>query len=111
MKDRTLKSNLYHSLGQEVQPKRLGETINYCTEIMKEQMFYKEEPRTSFFQYLSDVFRFEGIPDIYFAGGNLIFCLSDDCQRGRIFHRIFQSLCHFLWWLLCLFFSKASYME
>lgn len=62
MKDRTLKSNLYHSLGQEVQPKRLGETINYCTEIMKEQMFYKEEPRTSFFQYLSDVFRFEGIP-------------------------------------------------
>lgn len=36
MKDRTLKSNLYHSLGQEVQPKRLEETINYCTEIMKE---------------------------------------------------------------------------
>ena len=62
MKDRTLKSNLYHSLGQEVQPKRLGETINYCTEIMKEQMFYKEEPRTGFFHYLSDVFRFEGIP-------------------------------------------------
>ena len=43
MKDRTLKSNLYHSLGQEVQPKRLEETINYCTEIMKEQMLYKEE--------------------------------------------------------------------
>lgn len=62
MKDRTLKSNLYHSLGQEVQPKRLEETINYCTEIMKEQMLYKEEPRTSFFRYLSDVFRFEGIP-------------------------------------------------
>ena len=54
MKDRTLKSNLYHSLGQEVQPKRLGETINYCTEIMKEQMLYKEEPRTSFFKYLSN---------------------------------------------------------
>ena len=41
MKDRTLKSNLYHSLGQEVQPKRLEETINYCTEIMKEQVLYK----------------------------------------------------------------------
>lgn len=62
MKDRTLKSNLYHSLGQEVQSKRMEETINYCTEIMKEQMLYKEEPRTSFFHYLSDVFRFEGIP-------------------------------------------------
>ena len=67
MKDRTLKSNLYHSLGQEVQPKRLEETINYCTEIMKEQMLYKEEPRTSFFQYLSDVFRFEGIA-IFMSG-------------------------------------------
>ena len=76
MKDRTLKSNLYHSLGQEVQPKRLGETINYCTEIMKEQMFYKEEPRTSFFQYLSDVFRFEGIPIFILQAVTLFFvCL------------------------------------
>ena len=40
MKDRTLKSNLYHSLGQEVQPKRLEETINYCTEIMNEQVSF-----------------------------------------------------------------------
>ena len=62
MKDRTLKHNLYHLLGQEIQPKRMEETIKYCTEIMKEQRFYKEEPRTDFLQYLSDVFRFEGIP-------------------------------------------------
>ena len=62
MKDRTLKHNLYHLLGREVQPKRLEGTIKDCTEIMKEQRFYKEEPRTDFLQYLSDVFRFEGIP-------------------------------------------------
>lgn len=110
MKDRTLKSNLYHSLGQEVQPKRLGETINYCTEIMKEQMFYKEEPRTSFFQYLSDVFRFEGIPIFILQAVTLFFvCLmiasvADIPQNIPIFMPL-------LWWLLCLFFSKASYME
>ena len=76
MKDRTLKSNLYHSLGQEIQPKRLEETINYCTEIMKEQMLYKEEPRTSFFHYLSDVFRFEGIPIFVLQAITLFFvCL------------------------------------
>ena len=76
MKDRTLKSNLYHSLGQEVQSKRLEETINYCTEIMKEQMLYKEEPRTSFFHYLSDVFRFEGIPIFVLQAVTLFFvCL------------------------------------
>ena len=76
MKDRTL-SNLYHSLGQEVQPKRLEETINYCTEIMKEQMLYKEEPRTSFFHYLSDVFRFEGIPIFVLQAVTLFFvCLT-----------------------------------
>ena len=76
MKDRTLKSNLYHSLGQEVQPKRLEETINYCTEIMKEQVLYKEEARTSFFQYLSDVFRFEGIPIFTLQAVTLFFvCL------------------------------------
>ena len=32
MKDKTLKSNLYHSLREEVQPKRMEETINHCTE-------------------------------------------------------------------------------
>ena len=95
MKDRTLKSNLYHSLGQEVQPKRLGETINYCTEIMKKQMLYKEEPRTSFFQYLSDVFRFEGIPIFILQAVTLFFvCLmiasvADIPQNIPIFMPLF----------------------
>lgn len=62
MEDRKLENSLYHSLGQEIQPKRLDETIKGCTEIMREYKFLKMEPRTSFFHYLSDVFRFEGIP-------------------------------------------------
>ena len=62
MGDRNLENSLYHSLGQKIQPKRLDETIKGCTEIMKEHKFSKEEPRTSFFHYLSDVFRFERVP-------------------------------------------------
>ena len=62
MENSNLEYSLYHSLGQEVQPQRLDETIEGCTEIMRQYKFPKEEPRTSFFYYLSDVFRFEGIP-------------------------------------------------
>ena len=76
MKDRILKNNLYYSLEQEVQPKKLEETINRCTEIMKEQIRYKGEPRTGFFHYLSDVFRFEGIPIFVLQAATLLFvCL------------------------------------
>ena len=62
MKDSELKGILQQSLQQEVQPERLEECITHCTEIMREQRYTAEETRTGFFQYLSDVFRFEGIP-------------------------------------------------
>ena len=62
MKDKNLKGYLQQSLGEEVQPKRLEETIKLCTEIVREQEVTRAEPRTGFFPYLSDVFRFEGIP-------------------------------------------------
>ena len=61
MIDRELKENLYHFLNQEVQPERLEETIQLCTGIMQVQQMYREEPRTGFWRYLSDVFRFEGM--------------------------------------------------
>ena len=62
MVDRKFENYLYQSLGKEVESKRLDETIKYCIEIVREQKFPKEEVQTSFFQYLSDVFRFEGTP-------------------------------------------------
>ena len=37
MKDKNLKVYLQQSLGEEVQPKRLEETIKLCTEIVREQ--------------------------------------------------------------------------
>lgn len=77
MTNRNLKKYLVHSLGLEVQPKRLDETIKYCTEIMQENANHKEEPRTGFLQYLSDVFRYEGIPIFVLQGITLLFvCLT-----------------------------------
>lgn len=60
VEDKNLTVCLQQSLRQEVQPERLDETIRSCIEIMREQKV-REEPRTGFFRYLSDVFRFEGI--------------------------------------------------
>ena len=62
MENRYLKDNLYHSLGKKTQPMRMEETIEKCIEIMRENKHSKEERRTNFFHYLSDVFRFEGGP-------------------------------------------------
>ncbi|MCH5271800.1 MAG: hypothetical protein J1E83_13850 [Lachnospiraceae bacterium] len=62
MNDRELKVFLKQSLQQEVRPERLDECIKLCIDIMCEQRYAAEETRTGFFGYLSDVFRFEGIP-------------------------------------------------
>lgn len=73
MEDRELKKYLRRSLRREAELEnrrdakdtRLEDTINLCTEIMREQKLAQksqEEPRTGFVQYLSDIFRFEGIP-------------------------------------------------
>lgn len=64
MKDRELKNSLQQSLQLDIQPQRFTETITLCKEIVREQHIPKDEPRTSFFQYLSDVFQFEGIPTL-----------------------------------------------
>ncbi|MBD5544397.1 MAG: hypothetical protein HDR01_09215 [Lachnospiraceae bacterium] len=61
MKDKELKEYLRQSLQQEMQPERMKETIALCLEMMREQKADEKEPRTGFLQYLSDVFRFEGM--------------------------------------------------
>ncbi|MDE5588889.1 MAG: hypothetical protein K2J60_07070 [Acetatifactor sp.] len=62
MKDKKIRKNLRQFLQQEIQPERLEETIKLCTEIVREQNALAVEPRTGFFKYLSEVFRFHGIP-------------------------------------------------
>lgn len=62
MKDKEIEKNLRQFLQLETQPERMEETIMLCTEIVREQNALAEEPRTGFFNYLSEVFRFYGIP-------------------------------------------------
>lgn len=66
MKDKELKKHLRQALQKEVN-RAAGpeETVGLCIEMMREQRAAKqsqEEPRTGFVQYLSDIFRFDGIP-------------------------------------------------
>lgn len=72
MGDRELENYLQQSLRQgtalererDKKSARLQETIDLCTGIMREQRSAhksRQEPRTDFVQYLSDIFRFEGI--------------------------------------------------
>jgi len=66
MKDRELKKYLRQPLQEtELNEKGLNETITLCIGIMREQKLAQkpqEEPRTGFVRYLSDIFRFEGLP-------------------------------------------------
>ena len=71
MNDKELKKHLQQSLQQREEPeKQLNgvkreETIKSCIEVMREQKLAQkaqEEPRIGFVRYLSDIFRFEGIP-------------------------------------------------
>ena len=62
MKDRELKGLLQQSMRREVKPERMEKCVRFCKDIMRRQRFAAEETRTGFFRYLSDVFRYEGIP-------------------------------------------------
>ena len=83
MKDREIEGILQQSLQQEVKPERLEECIIHCIGIMREQRYTVEEPRTSFFGYLSDVFRFEGMSIFGLQAVTLfIVCLSISTMTG-----------------------------
>lgn len=63
MKDREFKAYLQGSLrqGENGHPEKIRETVAGCKEIIHRQRAYEEEKRTGFWQFLSDVFRFEGL--------------------------------------------------
>lgn len=95
MKDRELEQYLKENLGQEMKPQRMEETIDLCTRIIGEKQGEVREPRTGFFQYLSDVFRFEGLPILALQGMTLLFvCLmlsvtEDVSQNIPVFMPLF----------------------
>lgn len=63
MKDRELKKYLLDSLGRDadIKPEKKAETVVCCMEVMRQYRDFREEERTGFWQFLSDVFRFEGL--------------------------------------------------
>lgn len=63
MKDREFEVYLQGSMrqGENGHPEKIRETVAGCKEIMHRQRVYEEEKRTGFWQFLSDVFRFEGL--------------------------------------------------
>lgn len=79
MKDRELKAYLQGSLQQEtaVRPGKKEETMARCRQIMREQAENLAEERTGFWQFLSDVFRFEGLSIFGVQAGVLfLVCMS-----------------------------------
>lgn len=79
MRDRRIEEYLQSSLrqGEEGSPDKIEETAAGCIEIMRGQGGYGEEERTGFWQFLSDVLRFEGLAIFGLQAGVLfVICLQ-----------------------------------
>lgn len=61
MRNRQFEELIRTSLHAKPQASRIDETINTCVNIMRKQVMFHEEERTGFWQFLSDVLRFEGL--------------------------------------------------
>ncbi len=63
MNSRELERYLRDSFGrgEEIKPEKEAETVARCMEAMRRYGDCREEERTGFWQFLSDVFRFEGL--------------------------------------------------
>ena len=75
MKDRKFKAYLQSSLqqGVAVQLEKKKETMARCRQITRKQAQNLAEKRTGFWQFLSDVFRFEGLSIFGLQAGVLLF--------------------------------------
>lgn len=72
-----LKNTFRQSFQTEMQPQKLEETIKICKDIIRTQKNAQEEERRGFWQYLSDVFRFEGFPILGLQAATLfLICLN-----------------------------------
>lgn len=79
MKNRRIEEYLQSTLrqGEEGSPDKIEKTAAVCIEIMRRQGEYGEEVRTGFWQFLSDVFRFEGLAIFGLQAGVLfVICLQ-----------------------------------
>ena len=73
----SLKKAFSQTFREELRGKKPEETIRICRNIVLTQRRTEEEERTGFFQYLSDVFRFDGFPILGLqAAVLLLVCLN-----------------------------------
>ena len=84
MSDRELKGYLRDSLGQgaEIKPGKKAETVMRCAKVMRRYGDCGEEERTGFWQFLSDVFRFEGL-SIFGLQTGVLFLICIRLEIGR----------------------------
>lgn len=95
MSNKELKTHLRQYFQQETDLEKeynkedikLKETVKLCTEIMREQKIAgkaQEEPRIGFARYLSDIFRFEGVPIFVLqAVASFIICVAIYTAAGN----------------------------
>lgn len=69
---------------QGVTPEKLEDTVKICAAIVRQQSRMLEEARTGFWQYLSDIFRFEGLFIFGLQAVTLLFvCLIVSTLTGK----------------------------
>lgn len=93
MSNKELKTHLRQYFQQDLEKEynkediKLKETVKLCTEIMREQKIAgkaQEEPRIGFARYLSDIFRFEGVPIFVLqAVASFIICVAIYTAAGN----------------------------
>lgn len=90
MKARKMEEYLQDSLrqGEEGHPTKKEETIAGCIAIMRGQRGYAEEERTGFWQFLSDVLRFEGLAIFGLQAGVLFLVCMWAGTIGDVSHYI-----------------------
>lgn len=72
-----LKNAFGQAFEEEMQPHKLEETIKICNDIIRMRANTQEEERTGFWQYLSDVFRFDGLSILGLQAATLLLlCLN-----------------------------------
>lgn len=73
----SLKKAFGQAFKEEAHPQKTDETVLICRDIVLTYKNIQEEERTGFFQYLSDVFRFDGFPILGLqAAVLLLVCLN-----------------------------------
>lgn len=80
----------------EPDTKHLEKTVRACIQIVREQQDIQEIPRLHFWGYLSEIFRYDGLPILGFAFlcfASYLFCSVPDIRRTKKPSDIYAVIC------------------